>query len=57
MQAPIVFGLVRHVLTLVAGALGSKGLIAANEQEVLVGSIIGLSGILWSIFDKRKRRG
>lgn len=57
MQAPIVFGLVRHVLTLVAGALSSKGLIAANEQEVLVGSILGLGGILWSIFDKKKRRG
>ena len=57
MQAPIVFGLVRHVLTLVAGALASKGAIAANEQEVLVGSILGLGGILGSIFDKKKRRG
>ena len=56
MHAPIVFGLVRHVLTLVAGALASKGAIAANEQEVLVGSILGLGGILWSIFDKKRRR-
>ena len=56
MHAPIVFGLVRHVLTLVAGALASKVAIAANEQEVLVGSILGLGGILWSIFDKKRRR-
>lgn len=56
MQAPIVFGLVRHVLTLVAGALASKGVIAANEQEILVGSVVGLGGILWSVLEKRKRK-
>jgi hypothetical protein len=51
---PVFLGLVRHLLTLGAGFLASRGVIASSETEVMVGTGIGLVGIIWSIIDKKK---
>lgn len=51
---PVFLALVRHLLTLGAGFLASRGVIASSETEVMVGTGIGLVGIIWSIIDKKK---
>lgn len=55
MNAAIVLGIVRHVLTLAAGALASKGVIAHSETETLVGAGLGIIGIIWSALDKKRQ--
>jgi len=52
---PVVLGIARHVLTLVAGALASRGVIASSESEVVVGTGLGIVGIIWSIIDKKRQ--
>lgn len=51
---PVFLGLVRHLLTLGAGFLASRGVINASETEVVVGTGIGLFGVIWSIIDKKR---
>ena len=48
-------GILRHFLTIGAGALASRGAINASEIEILVASVLGIGGILWSIVDKKKQ--
>lgn len=55
MNAPIVLGIVRHLLTIGAGALASKGVINASETETLVGAGLGIIGIIWSAIDKKRQ--
>ena len=52
----ILNGIVRHVLTAAGGALVTKGMLAQNELEMAVGSIITLAGIVWSAIAKRKAK-
>ena len=54
MKNPAVLGVVRHLLTIAAGALTSKGVINPDETEILVGATLGILGVIWSIFDKKK---
>jgi hypothetical protein len=51
---PALLGIARHLLTFGAGYLASQGVISAGETEVFVGTGLGLIGIIWSIFEKRK---
>jgi len=53
---PALLGIARHLLTFGAGYLASQGVISAGETEVFVGTGLGLIGIVWSIFEKRKRK-
>lgn len=49
-------GIIRHTLTAVGGFLITKGLI---DDDAVVTEVIGvaltISGIVWSIIDKRKK--
>lgn len=48
-----VLGLVRHILTFAGGILIAKGLATDAMTNELVGSIISLVGVVWSIFSKK----
>jgi hypothetical protein len=54
-MTPLVFGLIRHVLTIGAGALASRGVIGENETETVIGAVLALLGIGWSAYDKRRK--
>ena len=49
-----VLGLVRHILTFAGGILIAKGLVTDAMTNELVGSIISLVGVVWSIVSKKK---
>jgi hypothetical protein len=51
---PIYLGLIRHLLTMGAGALASNGVISSNQTEIVVGSAIGIVGVIWSVIDKKR---
>ena len=55
MNKPVILGFLRHILTLAAGSLATSGVIDGTEIEIVVGSVIGIGGVFWSAFDKKRR--
>lgn len=49
----IVSGLIRHGLTSVGGGLVSSGLLSTDKVSTLVGIIVTLLGIVWSVVEKK----
>lgn len=47
-------GVVRHVLTYIAGALGAAGVLSEDETQVLASLIAQAIGMGWSWWSKRK---
>lgn len=55
MNKDVVLGLVRHALTTIGGAIiVSKGLGDSETVNLIVGGIVAVIGIVWSIVDKKK---
>ena len=50
----IVFGLVRHVLTAAGVYFVNEGQLEMTQAETLVGAIMTIAGIAWSIWQKKK---
>lgn len=44
--------LLRHILTMIAALLVAKGVVAEANVEVLIGGVIGLASIGWSVYIK-----
>ena len=53
MTKEIVFGIIRHILTIAGGALVTKGLVDSAGLEQAIGSVIGVLGVVWSIVAKK----
>lgn len=47
-------GLVRHVLTFGGGVLVAKGLATDAMVIELIGSVMSIAGIAWSVISKKK---
>ena len=54
MDATVIGGIIRHVLTALAGVLVTKGIVEAGQAEIIIGSLTGLAGVVWSIWQKKK---
>lgn len=54
MNSAVIFGLVRHVLTLAGGYLVAKGHLDTASVETIVGALITLLGAGWSITSKKE---
>ena len=54
MNEKIMGAMLRHVLTLGAGALVSKGLIESAAAEQVVGALMAIVGVGWSVYQKLK---
>jgi hypothetical protein len=46
-------GLVRHALTTAAGAAAAAGYLAESDVSVVVGGVMALIGVAWSIYEKK----
>lgn len=51
---PNLASLIRHLLTAAGGFIVAKGLASADQISELVGSIVSIAGIGWSMFNNRK---
>jgi len=51
---PNIASLIRHLLTAAGGFLVAKGLASADQVGELVGAVVSIAGIGWSIFNNRK---
>jgi hypothetical protein len=52
---PMLFGLLRHVLTMAGGFLVAQGYVAEGDVETIVGAVLALGGVAWSALEKRGR--
>lgn len=52
---PMLFGLLRHVLTLAGGFFVAQGYVSEGDVETLVGATLAIGGVAWSAYDKRGR--
>jgi hypothetical protein len=46
-------GIVRHVLTGLGSLLVYKGVLSADNMEVIVGSVLTIVSVIWSIKSKK----
>jgi hypothetical protein len=53
MNADVLKGIARHLLTSVGGVLVAKGVVDAGQLEVLAGAGAILVGIVWSYFKNK----
>lgn len=53
MNWEMIGGLVRHLLTFGGGFLVTNGTISDGDLQAVVGGVIAIGGVLWSIFTKR----
>ena len=53
MNWDVIGGFVRHLLTFGGGFLVTNGMITDGDLQAVVGGVIAIGGVLWSIFAKR----
>lgn len=52
MNKEITLGIIRHVLTIVAGIFVSRGQLDPTDMQTIIGGVTGIAGIAWSIKHK-----
>ena len=55
MLKPAILALIRQILTIVGTALVAKGYVEASEIEPLIGAMLTIGSVIWSVADKRMR--
>ena len=55
MLKPAIFALIRQILTVAGTALVAKGLVQATDVEPVIGALLTIGSVVWSIIDKRGR--
>lgn len=49
-----VMGIIRHILTSVGGAVVATGYVGQDDYTAIVGGVVALIGVVWSVLDKKK---
>jgi hypothetical protein len=55
MLKPAILALIRQVLTVAGTALVAKGYVEATQVEPLIGAVLTIGSVVWSVADKRGR--
>ena len=56
MLKPAILALVRQILTVAGTALVARGFIQASDVEPVIGALLTIGSVVWSVVDKRGRR-
>ena len=56
MEKAKLFGIIRHALTILGGAVVAKGYLEDAMVEEIIGIVISGAGVIWSIIDKNKKQ-
>lgn len=49
----VILAFIRQGLTFAGGLLVTKGLISATQEETIIGAVITLTSVIWSILQKK----
>ena len=55
MLRPAILALVRQILTVAGTALVAKGYLNASDIEPVIGALLTIGSVAWSVADKRGR--
>ena len=55
MLKPAILALIRQILTIAGTALVAKGYVQASDVEPLIGAMLTIASVVWSVTDKRGR--
>jgi len=55
MLEPAILALIRQLLTVAGTALVAKGYVQASDIEPLIGAMLTIGSVIWSVTDKRNR--
>ena len=55
MLKPAILALIRQVLTVLGTALVAKGYVGASDVEPVIGAMLTIGSVVWSIADKKRR--
>ena len=53
MLKPAILALTRQILTIAGTALVAKGFIQASDLEPVIGAMLTIGSVIWSVADKR----
>lgn len=52
----VAFALCRHLLTAVGSIGVAKGVVDASSVDAVVGGVMTIMGVIWSVWDKKSAR-
>ena len=55
MLKPAILALIRQILTVIGTALVAKGYVQASEVEPVIGAMMTIGSVIWSVTDKQRR--
>ena len=55
MLKPAILALVRQILTVAGTALVARGFVQASDVEPVIGAMLTIGSVVWSVTDKRLR--
>ena len=55
MLKPAILALIRQALTVGGTALVAKGYAQASDVEPVIGALLTIGSVIWSVADKRRR--
>lgn len=55
MLKPAILALIRQILTVAGTALVAKGYVEASQVEPLIGALLTIGSVVWSVADKSGR--
>ena len=55
MLKPAILALVRQILTVAGTALVARGFVQASDLEPVIGALLTIGSVAWSVADKRGR--
>ena len=55
MLKPALLALLRQILTVAGTALVAKGFVQASDIEPVIGAMLTIGSVIWSVADKRGR--
>ena len=55
MLKPAILAIVRQILTVAGTALVAKGFVQASDLEPVIGALLTIGSVIWSVADKQGR--
>jgi len=55
MLKPAILALIRQILTVAGTALVAKGYVQTSDVKPVVGALLTIGAVIWSVADKRRR--
>ena len=52
---PAILALIRHILSIAGTALVAKGYVQTSDVEPVIGALLTIGSVVWSVADKRRR--